>query len=538
MRSLTGLSAVAVLAAAGMTGIAMTGEESGPVWVLLVCASALPAIAALGAIRKGRRLGDREAVPWYLFSGAMGLMIPVYVVHHIGALGLETILISGAYGLGAAAVLAVPLPDAGPYQRLVASLDACALGIVIATGTYWLGTQSAMDFAGNLIWTMSDAAIMGMLAYVAFRRSARRGADWPLLWIVAAVGAYLGGVLVSTISTDPYYIGHTADYAYFGGLVGYAVAPLITERQSARSQNILEPVRWAHVLTPYAIVGVLAVALVAYQIQVWRVDPARTGIELGLMAAMLVVLARQLAMIAEQRRKIEVEQAGVIATISHELRTPLTTIVGFLDILEEWDEFDDAERADMVELARDQSHVMARVVGDLVDVARQRIDQTQLAISSIQLDGFLAVAISAVPELRGVTVRTEIASGTRLTADRDRMAQVLSNLLSNAATYGHGEVLIVARSAGLNTVIEVHDDGPGVPNLYEHVIWERFERGPMAQSAVPGSGIGLAVVRGLVRAHGGDAWYRDSDRLAGACFEIRVPALRGRHFADLPAATT
>ena len=132
MRSLTGLSAVAVLAAAGMTGIAMTGEESGPVWVLLVCASALPAIAALGAIRKGRRLGDREAVPWYLFSGAMGLMIPVYVVHHIGALGLETILISGAYGLGAAAVLAVPLPDAGPYQRLVASLDACALGIVSA----------------------------------------------------------------------------------------------------------------------------------------------------------------------------------------------------------------------------------------------------------------------------------------------------------------------------------------------------------------------------------------------------------------------
>lgn len=99
-------------------------------------------------------------------------------------------------------------------------------------------------------------------------------------------------------------------------------------------------------------------------------------------------------------------------------------------------------------------------------------------------------------------------------------------------------MLIVARSAGWNTVIEAHDDEPGVPDIYEHVIWERFERAPMAQSAVPGSGIGLAVGRGLVRAHGSDAWYRDSDRIAGACFEIGVPASRSRQFEGLPAANT
>ncbi len=529
MSSLTRFSTVVVLATVGMISIAMTGEDSGPVWALLGCATALPAIAAIGAVCKGTRLGGREGLPWLLFSGAMTLMVPVYVVHHVGAGVLEEILISGAYLLGAIAALTVPLPDAGPYQRMVASLDALALGLVIATGTYWLGAVSGMDFAGNLVWTVSDAAIMAMLGYIALRRSARRSVDWPLLIVVGAVGAYLGGVLISTISPDPYYVGHDADYAYFGGLVGYALAPLVPERHAARSQGILKPVRWGHVLTPYALVAVLAVALVGHQVRLWGVDPARTAIELGLMAAMLVVLMRQLAMIAEQRRKIEVEQGGVIATISHELRTPLTTIVGFLDLLEDWSDFSDAERADMVELARDQSHVMARVVGDLVDVARERIEQTRVDVSVIQLDEFLESAISVVPELRGVAVRTEIAPGTRLNADRDRMLQVLANMLSNAAVYGHGEVLIAARTAGTATVIEVHDNGPGVPDTYQHVIWERFERGAQRQSAIPGSGIGLAVARGLVRAHGGEARYRNSDRLAGACFEITVPAPRGRN---------
>jgi signal transduction histidine kinase len=536
MRALTGFATVAFLAMVGVISIALTGEDSGPVWVLLACATALPAIAAVGAGQKGKRLGGREGLPWFFLSAAMTLMIPIYVVHHLEWRALEDVLISGAYALGGIAVLAVPLPDAGPYQRMVASLDASALGLVIATGTYWLGTGSGMDFAGNLIWTVSDAAIMAMVGYVAFRRSQRRGIDWPLLCVIAAVGAYLAGVLISTISVRPYYIGHEADYAYFLGLAGYALAPLIPERKQVRSQDILKPVRWGHVITPYVLVGALAAALIAHQIQLWGEDPTRTGIELGLMAAMLVVLIRQLAMIAEQRRKVEVEQGGVIATISHELRTPLTTIVGFLDLLEDWDDFDDQERADMVELARDQSHVMARVVGDLVDVARQKIEQTELQITTIQLDEFLDAAISVVPELRRASVRTEIAPAARLTADRERMLQVIANLLSNAAVYGRGEVEIVARQSGPFTVFEVHDNGPGVPDMYQHVIWERFERGAQRQSAIPGSGIGLAVARGLVRAHGGETRYRASERLGGACFELRMPMLKARSSRSQPTS--
>lgn len=534
MTAFPGMAAVAVLAVAGMISIAMTGEESGPVWILLVCATALPAIAAVGAARKGARLGGRKGLPWLLLCGSMTLMTPIYVMHYLGEGVLEEILITGAYGLGAIAVLALPLPNAGPYQRLVASLDAMVVGLVVAISTYWLGSDSGMDLAGNLVWTVSAAAIMAMLTYVALRRSAQHGPDWPLLTAAVAVAAYLGGVMLTTISPDPYYVGHSADFAYFGGLAGYALATLIPETTNARPRNVLKPVRWAHVMAPYVFVGALVAALGLHQIQTWGSDPARSGIEIGLMVAMLVVLLRQLAMIAEQRRKIELEQGGVIATISHELRTPLTTVVGFLDLLENWDDFDDEERAVMVGLARDQSHVLARVVGDLVDVAREKIEQTTLDVAAFPATELLESAISAVPELRGASVRTDVPHSATLVADRERMLQVIANLLSNAAIYGGGGVAIVVRRVGRETVVEVHDDGPGVPDAFQHVIWERFERGARRQSAIPGSGIGLAVARGLVRAHGGDIRYRDSELLGGACFEVRLPALTSERLSETP----
>jgi len=74
-------------------------------------------------------------------------------------------------------------------------------------------------------------------------------------------------------------------------------------------------------------------------------------------------------------------------------------------------------------------------------------------------------------------------------------------------------------------VFSVHDDGDGVPNKYQHTIFERFERGAHKfDSAVGGSGIGLSVGRDLVTAHGGEIRYRPSDLLGGACFEFTLPA--------------
>ena len=97
--------------------------------------------------------------------------------------------------------------------------------------------------------------------------------------------------------------------------------------------------------------------------------------------------------------------------------------------------------------------------------------------------------------------------------------------LSNAVRYGGENATVVARADNGDLLLEVHDDGPGVPRKYELMIWQRFERGPNRLNAVvPGSGIGLAVTKAIAKAHGGSAGYRRSDRLGGACFWIVSPA--------------
>jgi signal transduction histidine kinase len=109
--------------------------------------------------------------------------------------------------------------------------------------------------------------------------------------------------------------------------------------------------------------------------------------------------------------------------------------------------------------------------------------------------------------------------------DNTRIMHALSSLLGNAVRYGGSSIELVARTDQSTLILEVHDDGPGVPRKYELLIWERFERGPNHLNAtVPGSGIGLAITRKIAAAHGGLAGYRRSERLGGACFWIRLPA--------------
>lgn len=526
MSFLTRVPVVLLIAALSIVAVVATGQGSGSVWVLVAGATALPVIAAVNSGRKGSRIGGREGLAWRVFALSMALMVPIYVADYAGFYGVEDVLILAAYAVGALAIVCVPLPSAGPYQRMVAVLDAVAIGVVVATATFWLASDSGVDVAGHSLWAVSDAAIMAMVAYVVVRRSQRRGVDWSLLLLIAGVAAYLGGLLISSIDGGAYYLGHPADLAYVTGMTCFALGPLVPERREEPVADILRPVRWNHVLAPYVLAGVLATALLAHQIGAWGDDPTGTVIIMGALSTLLLVLARQLAMIAEQRRKIQLEQRGVIATISHELRTPLTAVVGFLDLLEDWELFNDDEKQEMVALMRDQSHVLARVVADLVDVARQRIDHLDITHVNVDVSEFVRSAVSQVPEIERFDVSLDIGGMVDLTADRDRMLQIVTNFLSNAAKYGSSRVEIVVFDASGDTVIEVHDDGPGVPDMYHMVIWERFERGAQRQSAIPGSGIGLSVARGIARSHGGDTHYRRSERLGGSCFSVRVPVLR------------
>jgi signal transduction histidine kinase len=214
-------------------------------------------------------------------------------------------------------------------------------------------------------------------------------------------------------------------------------------------------------------------------------------------------------------------QRQFVSDASHELRTPLTAIRGQLEVLASEAspsaaEVRRVERVTMTELSR-----IERLVDDLLTLAR--LDEE----APLEL-GQIAVA----PYLRGLREDTSFGdlvladppTGT-LRADRERLTQVIRNLLANARSHagpdGTVEVSAVARGARLT--IRVDDDGPGIPARERERVFDRFHRSePARDRASGGSGLGLAIARAIVELHGGRIWAEEAP-LGGARIAFELP---------------
>lgn len=197
--------------------------------------------------------------------------------------------------------------------------------------------------------------------------------------------------------------------------------------------------------------------------------------------------------------------------------------MGYVDLLAEGGDRLDNDQRSMLAIIHQQADYMSTIVSDLIMLARGSDRGLELEVEPVLVDDLAVASIHA----SGIGVETVRLDGeTDLVAfvDRARMQQVLVNLLTNAARYGGPQRLLRAVSDGADVTFEVHDDGPGLPRRYEVRVWDRFERGPnRLNAAVPGSGIGLAVVSAIAQAHGGTSAYRTSEILGGACFSVTLP---------------
>jgi signal transduction histidine kinase len=247
-------------------------------------------------------------------------------------------------------------------------------------------------------------------------------------------------------------------------------------------------------------------------------------LNLATTAVAALVIARQAIAIRERRELLERQRDDLVASVSHELRTPLTGIQGYAQLLLQADEMlSPEERREMVETIGVQANHLGRIVTDLIDVARDRLQNVKLTLVSYGAAELVREAVAAAAGSRQIELQVD--EDAQVWADPDRIRQVLVNLITNAIRYGRSRIAVVARVEGTNNVFAVHDDGPGVPTKYQDDIFERFERGAHKfDTAVAGSGIGLSVGRDLVTAHGGTIRYRPSDLLGGACFEFTIPA--------------
>ena len=231
-----------------------------------------------------------------------------------------------------------------------------------------------------------------------------------------------------------------------------------------------------------------------------------------------VVTLQDMAPLEDQERL----RAEFLAMVSHELRTPLAAIKGSVaTLLDTVGGLDPAETAQFLRIIHDQSDQMRHLIGDLLDVAR--INTGTLPVAPEPVDVHLLVHDAKNRFIAGGATNplsVEVAEGLPLVmADRRRIAQVLSNLLFNAAASSPegSPIVVTAAKDGAHVAVSVTDEGRGIPAELMPELFRRFSRargadpasGPAA-SGVEGSGLGLAICKGIVEAHGGRIWA-DSD---------------------------
>ncbi len=215
--------------------------------------------------------------------------------------------------------------------------------------------------------------------------------------------------------------------------------------------------------------------------------------EVGRLAVAFNAMAAELAEVDRQRRDL-------VANASHELRTPITGLQATLENL--IDGVVPCTPATLVAMHA-QVERLARLVHDLLDLSRLEAGVATLHVGPVALVDLVHTVVGDVrTALPGLTVEVVAdRDDTKVHADPDRLAQVLTNLLTNAARYSaHVQVEVAATPTGAR--LAVVDDGPGIPAGEEGRIFERFYRADRARNAA-GSGLGLAISRWIVDLHGG-----------------------------------
>ncbi|MGI5205947.1 HAMP domain-containing sensor histidine kinase [Spirillospora sp. CA-108201] len=241
--------------------------------------------------------------------------------------------------------------------------------------------------------------------------------------------------------------------------------------------------------------------------------------EVGELAQAFNRMAADLAEVDRQRREF-------VANVSHELRTPISALRA---VLENVADGVTPATPDVLETALDQTERLGRLVTQLLDLSRVEAGAAALDVTDIDIAAFVADVVAEARAGRPDAVfEPDVAPGLRAAADRDRLHQVVANLLDNAARHSPDgrPVRITARPAhppgGL--VVEVADEGPGIPPEERARVFERFSRGSAPGAGTPGggTGLGLAIANWATQLHGGDISVLDAP--TGCRIRVVIPA--------------
>jgi Na+/proline symporter/nitrogen-specific signal transduction histidine kinase len=239
--------------------------------------------------------------------------------------------------------------------------------------------------------------------------------------------------------------------------------------------------------------------------------------------------ASQVRALNRQLESLDRLKDDFMSSVTHELRTPLTSIRAFAELMRDDPQMATEQRQQFLALVVAEAERLSRLVNQVLDMAKIESGHAEWRNDAIDLRELITHALQTTGEAfreRGATVVPELPEQVpTLHADRDRLLQVLLNLLSNAAKFvpqDSGRVTVALRIDPRAATVEVCDNGPGVPAEQQQLVFEKFRQGGAATNRPQGTGLGLPISRQIVEHFGGRIWLRSEPGL-GACFGFELP---------------
>jgi two-component system phosphate regulon sensor histidine kinase PhoR len=228
-------------------------------------------------------------------------------------------------------------------------------------------------------------------------------------------------------------------------------------------------------------------------------------------------------------RKLENVRREFVANVSHELKTPLTSIKGYVETLLDGAMNDPKHSKDFLETIQEHTANLSRLIDDVLDLSAIEAERVAYRMEPVALNDIverIVKALGPMAKAKKVTIVKDLGEDLpKVRADREKLAQVVMNLIDNAIKFNQsgGEVRVSAHTNGKELLIRVSDTGRGIAAQDLPRVFERFYRGNKDRShEIPGTGLGLAIVKHLVEAHGGTVSAKSATG-QGSTFEFTLP---------------
>jgi len=209
---------------------------------------------------------------------------------------------------------------------------------------------------------------------------------------------------------------------------------------------------------------------------------------------------------SEGAREGERLRSAILDSVTHEFRTPLTSIKASITSLLSTTGLSADDRQELMTVINEESDRLNRLVGEAAEVAQLESHEFQLDLQACRVLDLVQAAVGEVKQTLGKRpVEIRVPEETTVRLDEDRIKEVLIQLLENAAKYSAPEapIRITAELKGANLEVSVADQGAGIDDMEQELIFDKFYRGKNQRYRVQGTGMGLAIARAIVEAHGG-----------------------------------